>query len=131
MKYSKRDLKAVDIFALILFGLGLMFLVMGILSYTEVPKGISPEKEGSALGAKSKMDAVKDDIPKVKGGKVGKIPYAPVGAAIRLILFGIIFMCLGAALNIGLRRVLKNKGEDVLDPHDEVPAGVDTRPDKT
>ena len=37
-----------------------------------------------------------------------------------LIGLGIVFLCLGTALNLGLRQVIANKGEDIKDSIDEI-----------
>ncbi len=80
MKYTKKDLKAVDAFALFFILAGGLVLVSGILLSVS----------GSSPGGP---------------GKVG---------------LGAVFLCLGTALNLGLRQVIVNKGEDVKDSIDEI-----------
>lgn len=65
MKYTERDLRAIDLFALVLCGTGFLFPLAGLLR----------------------------GEPK-------------------LFLLGLVFLCLGTALNTALRRVLRNGGEE-------------------
>jgi hypothetical protein len=119
MRYGKRDLRAVDMFALILFGVGVVFVVMGVVRYSG-GGGVAYGKKGvPARKAMPDADRSGADAPVVKGGKGTPVTIDPVAGAIRLILLGVVFILLGGALNLGLRRVLKNKCEDVLEPHDE------------
>ena len=83
MKYSKRDLRAVDVLAMVLVGIGALCLLLAFFSWTQ--------------GWKSGEAGVKT---------VGNLF---VGYAIG----GLIFGCSGLALNLKLRELQKDGGQDV------------------
>lgn len=94
MKYNKRDLRAVDMFALVLLGTGIVFIAAGIFSYLTISDVIS----------------------------------YPTTGIIALILLGIVFLCLGQALNMKLHVVIKEKSQ--LEAQDDSASGKDETPKK-
>ena len=106
MKYSKRDLRAFDIFALMMFGIGALFIAIGGVRYFSHPTirvaAVSKEKaKGSEVVAASES-----------GDAEGTVE-APNWPAVRTGLLGFVFVALGVAMNVGLRRVTRNGREDV------------------
>ena len=95
-------------FALLLVGLGLLFLMTGVLTTVK----------GGDVAVKTIDKGATHALP----DKLGKTSYAS-GRIVGLntMMFGFVLLSLGTAMNLGLRRVLRNGGEDVLEPHD--PAG--------
>jgi hypothetical protein len=105
MKYSKRDLRAFDIFALLMFGIGALFFTMGGIRYFTQPNirvaVISKNKSmGSEVVVASKSGDTKGTV------ETRNWP------AVRTGLLGFVFVALGTAMNIGLRRVARNGDED-------------------
>lgn len=104
MKYSQRDLRAIDVFALILIGVGILFFAIGALRYIGSPK------INGAISYKDKAAKIENSQKAEEGSAVVEIVNWP---AIRTGLFGTVFILLGTTMNIGLRRVMRHGGTDV------------------
>ena len=109
MRYTSRDLRAIDLFALMLLGIGLLFLVMGSLVLIQGGRIVV-----SRAPLRSKPVVKLSAAPNAKPFKTGKIPGVRVKALPNYhpLLFGVVFVCLGTALGLGVRRVQANGGED-------------------
>lgn len=119
VQYRKRDLRAIDMFGLILTGIGLLFLLLGLLSLAKSGKvdRVSASKEAPPANIDAEESAPEAEGKGIAPGKAAAM--RTEGRSYGMLLIGLVFLCLGLALNLGLRRVLKNKGQEVLEPHDE------------
>jgi len=129
MRYTKSELRLFDVFSLMLVGVGILFIVIGILAAPGPGQTVSVEGPHPAKGkaaaesakkGKAAAEPVKkgvEPVPSKQGSKAARA--VRQGRRYSFILLGVVFVCLGAASNLGLRRVLRNKGEDVAEPHDE------------
>ena len=91
--YTKRDIRAADMLALILVGLGIVFAVLAVLALVESSGG---------------------DL--TKSGKV----IQRGGSSVGLWLGAVVFGALGTALNLKVRQLVRNKGRESVD-YDGVP----------
>ena len=109
MRYQRRELRAVNVFALSLVGIGLLLGTIGLIVWADTP-----------TADEHKVTVVKA-TPVAAGRWKGKAEirasssYAEARALANMI-GGLCFVCLGLTLNVGLRRVIRNGGEDVADP---------------
>ncbi len=109
MKYKRRDLRAIDVFALILIGIGGVFFALGALRYIANPKieaVVSYKQQGGKLENAGKFGT---DGKKLRPGEPVQTPNWP---AIRTGLFGTVFILPGTTMNVGLRRVMRNGDAD-------------------
>ncbi|OHB76862.1 MAG: hypothetical protein A2Z34_04315 [Planctomycetes bacterium RBG_16_59_8] len=109
MQYSKKDLKSVDALALILVGMGVVFLFVALPQFLSEGTKASPAPTRK-MTAWSDAGIADNDLPL----KASKKVYRPV-PGLAPALLGFVFVCLGVALNLGVRRVVRNKGKDVED----------------
>lgn len=112
MKYSRKDLRAVDMFSLVLTGAGVLFLVLGGIGYLTTER--APQTNNARIESKKEDEP---SNPRINEKVDGKSRHATPGLS--QIFLGVVFASLGIALNLGLRRVLKNNLEDVVEPHDD------------
>lgn len=103
MQYTKKDLKNVDAFALILIGIGILFIAIGLPQMLSDDQGKDYGASGKAIG--------KVDVDGARSGK--KADASRSGMA--LTVLGGVFVLLGIALNLGVRRVIHNNGKDIED----------------
>ena len=118
MRYAKKELRLFDVFSLVLAGLGILFVTFGVLASLGPRDVVSVEGRRPAGGKGRKST---EAVPSKEGSKAAYM--GTHGRRYSFILLGVVFICLGTASNLGLRRVLRNKGEDVLEPHDEAREG--------
>jgi len=108
MRYTAKELRLIDMFALVLAGLGLLFLIAGVAGLaTAGPRTV----------------VVPDHLP--GPGKRGNKAIKVSVSALRQLapfLMATTFLALGAALGVGVRRVIRNEGEDVVDFRDDATA---------
>lgn len=119
MRYTKKELRAVDMFALLLMGLGIVFVGFGVymLAGAEGPPRVLPRRfagDGSTVAGGRKVVRSAAALG-VHGAGAGW----DYGYQHAWILLGVVYASLGMALNLALRRVLRNDREDVIAPHDE------------
>jgi len=128
MRYTKQELRAVDMFALFLVGLGIVFAAFGcyMLAGPADPRPVLPRRF-----ARGRTTIVVDGRKVVKSAsalKAGKTGFVSrYGYQHAWILVGICYASLGLALNLALRRVVGNGCEDVIAAHDEA-LGTGARP---
>ncbi len=120
MRYTKKELRAVDMFALLLVGLGIVFGAFGcyMLAGPTDPRPVLPRRF-----AKGRTTIIVDGREVVKSTsilKAGKTGFVSRYAYQHVwVLLGICYASLGLALNLALRRVVRNNCEDVVAAHDE------------
>jgi|GEM_PF-7112489 hypothetical protein len=104
MKYSQRDLKAIDMFALLIIGIGILFFAIGGMRYMGNPK-IKASAIYNEKGLKVEMvgKPIRDE----------ELVETVNWPAIRTGLFGTVFLLLGTTMNLCLSRVMRNGGIDV------------------
>ena len=95
MEYSKRDIKTADALALILTGLGILLLVVGVLSIISSIGGESPVVDNAA---KAKAASYFWQMP-----------------GLRFSVLGLVFLSLGIALNLKLKRLMASGGKESPD----------------
>ncbi|MHC5053206.1 MAG: hypothetical protein ACYTKD_00645 [Planctomycetota bacterium] len=101
MRYTATELRLFDAFALILAGLGMLFLVVGVAGLA------TPRAETVVVSGR----------PHRPGSRVTTAVAVSAGASRTLAPFlkGTVFLALGLALGEGVRRVVRNGGDDVVD----------------
>jgi len=103
-KYSESEIRAFRAFVIVLFAIGVLTGMAGVLNLHRWPSG--------ATGAKA---AVGKELSS-KAGKVGK-KGSYVNVPLAYLLTGAAFLALSLAAGVGVRRVVKNGLKDVeLDP---------------
>ncbi len=120
MRYTKKELRAVDMFALLLVGLGIVFGAFGcyMVAGPRDPRPVLPRHF-----AKGRTTIVVDGRKVVRPASAAKV--YKTGFVSRYayqhawVLLGICYASLGLALNLALRRVVRNDCEDVVAAHDE------------
>jgi hypothetical protein len=101
MRYTPQVLRSIDLFALLLIGVGVLYLMVGIF---EVATATPPIRFISAPSQVQRKPSVM--AFKISTGAFRKwMPFIMSAA----------FLALGVALTLGVRRVVKNDGEDVID----------------
>ena len=125
MRYTKREVKLVDLFALVLVAIGMISLLVGFAApapsasgpvVKAKPGGYVVSAKGGKEATRAKTFAAKGEKPAVlrqsKGGDV-----ASAHTAARhihpVVWLGVCFLALGVALHLGVRRVVRNNLEDV------------------
>ena len=123
MRYTKRELRMIDMFALMWFGAGLFFIVMGVIGFVLEPKVVYTYHR---KGYKPKAITVSESAPLSKGKGVGAGDMEGFYTkelmnlkALSNTVLGVVFLALGIALNVAFKRVLRNKGCDLIDGADE------------
>ncbi|MBN2711343.1 MAG: hypothetical protein JXR97_02775 [Planctomycetes bacterium] len=106
MKYGENDLRAIDIFSLVLVGVGILLAAVGVMT-----PSMSQAKEKPGLVAQIDSETAVAPAEQGKAEAAKKEIAFPVTPT--TIMLGIVFICLGAALNMQLRKVVANKGEDL------------------
>ena len=98
MRYTTRELRLFDLFALLLAGLGILFLMIGAVHLATAGPGIVifSNRPGKG-GAKA-----------VKGVAGASRAWAPF-------FMGTALLALGVALGAGVRKVARNGGDDPAD----------------
>ena len=120
MRYTKKELRAVDMFALLLVGLGIVFVAFGcyMLAGARDPRPVLPRHF-----AQGRTTIVVDGRKLAKSVAVSKVYktgfVSRYGYQHAWVLLGICYTSLGLALNLALRRVVRNDCEDVVAAHDE------------
>ncbi len=117
MRYSRRELKAFNFFALFMFGVGGLFFALGAAELAVQPKVqyvisqsrrqadlIREAASTNAPAARRKYANHDDDRVTVEGTNFRGVSNALIGA---------VFMALSFALNRVLLRVMRHDGEDV------------------
>lgn len=117
MKYSSRELKLFNLFALFLFSLGGVFFTVGVAQFVMRPKHeYVVSKSLRNAGAKatpaetkssvtySPKNVFADDIMTLEGTNFNAVSNGLIGA---------VFMALSFALNRILLRVMRHDGKDV------------------
>jgi hypothetical protein len=99
MTYTAQELRLADAFALLLAGLGIVFLLAGAAGFAVASPARHVSSGYSPKSGKRSAKAVK-----VSPGALRA--WAPF-------LMGTTFLALGVALGAGVRRVARNGGEDV------------------
>ncbi len=125
MRYTKKELRAVDMFALLLVGLGIVFAAFGcyMLAGPTGPRPVLPRR--FARGRTTVVLDGRTVVRPTSAVKVGKTGFVSrYGYQHAWILLGICYASLGLALNLALRRVVRNDCEDVAAPHDEAQKGA-------
>ena len=124
MRYTKKELRAVDMFALLLVGLGIVFAAFGcyMLAGAIAPRPVLPRRFAGGRAAIIVDGKLAKPAPALKACKAGFV--SRYGYQHAWVLLGICYASLGAALNLALRRVVRNNCEDVLAPHDEAREGA-------
>ncbi len=93
MRYTPRDLRAADIFAMVLIGFGLVLFVVGAIAFST-----RPDDTSASVVSKSPEGKI---IPKAK-------PSLPPGAAFAV--SGFTLGCLGAGLSFKVRQLIRTGG---------------------
>jgi hypothetical protein len=117
MKYSKRELKSFNLFALFMFGVGGLVFTLGVIElamkptveyvisesrrHVETRHEMAPTNPPATIRKYSKPES---DRITVEGTNFGALSNALIGA---------VFMALSFALNRVLLRVLRHNGDDV------------------
>ena len=120
MRYTKQELRGVDMFALLLVGLGIVFAAFGcyMLAGPTDPRPVLPRRF-----AKGRTTIIVDGRKVVRSASALKVCKTGVvsryGYRHAWVLLGICYASLGLALNLALRRVVRNNCEDVIAAHDE------------
>ncbi len=124
MKYTKRELKAFNVFALFLFGLGGLFLAFGLMAYAAQPVTRFSVAEAGRVSAtvEQERDAGASGLPgDVEDGPLARrqsfgpqtrVVEAPNLQAISKALIGLVFILMSIGLNAMLLRVMRRGGED-------------------
>lgn len=99
MRYTRRDLRAADMLALLLVGIGVAMLVIGVIQFA------TADSTSSSSAKETAAQVVKSDIA-VKSKDKGFIatPGLRVGVA------GFVLGCLGAALSFKVRQLIRTGG---------------------
>ena len=92
MKYSERDLRATDILALVLVGIGILLLIVR-----------GPDFVATLGDATSESD---------KAGEKAWLAHFTHTPGLRPTVIGLVFLCLGVALNLELESLLASGGEE-------------------
>jgi hypothetical protein len=126
MRYTRREVRMIDTFALILAGVGGLFVILGFAAPTpmRVKRGPSVKGERRVVLSESPKYPKGGRPARTTSGRVvrpgkGKGKPGMLGAVHPLLLIGCCFIALGTALHLGVKRVLRNRLEDVVGPHDE------------
>ena len=122
MKYHPSDLKAFDVFALILFITGVAFLAAGVVAFVVQPK-VQYTIDGKPLHDELTAREVTDDVPVVAitpDGHPRVVKRVNCGA-LRNLALGFILVVLSLAFNTALRQVIRNRGADVGESADSPP----------
>jgi len=98
MKYTPRDLRAADMLALILVGIGVAMLAIGVIQFATTGSAEVATKNSVTQASKS------DVAPKSKGAGFVAVPGVRVGVA------GSVLGCLGAALCFKVRQLARTGG---------------------
>lgn len=99
MRYTPRDLRAADMLALILVGIGVAMLAIGVIQFeTADSTSLSSARESAAQTAKT------DIAPKSNAKGFAATPGVRVGVA------GFVLGCLGAALCFKVRQLTRTGG---------------------
>ncbi|MHC4248720.1 MAG: hypothetical protein ACYS9X_06280 [Planctomycetota bacterium] len=101
MRYTSTELRLFDAFALILAGLGMLLLVVGVAGLATA-RAQTVVVSGRPLGPRNR-------------GAVAFAVSAGASRALAPFLKGTVFLALGLALGEGVRRVVRNGGDDVAD----------------
>ena len=117
MKYSSRELKLFNLFALFLFGLGGVFFTVGITQLAMKPKNeyivskrlmSADSKEKTAVTNEptihQKNKPIADDVITMEGVNLIAVSNGLIGA---------VFMVLSFLLNSVLLRVMRHQGKDI------------------
>ncbi len=118
MKYSKRELKSFNIFALFMFGLGGVFFTWGAIELAVQPR-VEYVISESRREADSVSQTVSTNTPAVNPRKYAQRKDDRITVegtnflALSNTLLGAVFMALSFALNRVLLRVLRHNGEDL------------------
>jgi hypothetical protein len=105
MRYSPRDLRAADMLALILVGVGVAMLALGALQFPSAAP--APVKSSVASDAKDAAPASKMSI---------KSPHRLAAPGVRLGVAGFVLSCLGTALCFKVRQLIVSGGNE---PHED------------
>ncbi len=120
MKYSSRELKLFNLFALFLFGLGGVFFTVGITQLALQPKNeyivskslmnADPKGKGAVTNAPAvhQKNTNADDLITMEGMNLSAVSNGLIGA---------VFMVLSFLLNSVLLRVMRQDGKDFKAKH--------------
>lgn len=115
MKYDEKDLRAIDIFSLVLVGVGILLAALGAMTPELAP---AKKADGKIVAIEKNVALTETEAESAVVAKPKMEMVSPVSPS--AIILGVVFLCLGAALNMQLRKVIANKGEDL--PTAYVPA---------
>ncbi len=99
MRYTKRDLRAADILAAILVGLGGLLLVVGIVRLAKT-------------GEKREVATTAAEPPPRTPAKAAK---GSLGPGYPEVILGAVFLTLGGALSLKVRALVRNRGRESSD----------------
>ena len=99
MQYTPRDLRAADVFALVLVGFGLTLLAFGVIAYVSRPNFATPRAVNNAADAEL-LSKARTEPP--NGLKLGGC--------------GLTLMCLGVALSFKVRQLTRTGGVEPGEP---------------
>ena len=108
MSYSKRDLRAADMLALIFVGLGLAAAAFGVIV---LASSASDSSTREAVVIRS--DDAKSGVPVVHPGE--KRPAQTRGPYVAPLVVGGVFLSLGTALNLMVRQLKRTGGNESAD----------------
>ena len=108
MGYSKRDLRAADMLALIFVGLGIAIVAYGVVGWVG---GAKPQegKDGEKIVAPDQAGAPAGADEKKKGSEGADPP------DLLPFIFGAVFLALGGALHFKVRQLQRNGGVEPSD----------------
>ncbi|MCC5787966.1 MAG: hypothetical protein JJU33_14835 [Phycisphaerales bacterium] len=106
MGYSKRDLRAADMLALVFVGLGIAIVAYGVVGWVGGVGGAKPQdgKDGEKIVAPDQAAAPAGADEKKKASEGSDPPdLVPL-------IFGAVFLALGGALHFKVRQLQRNGG---------------------
>jgi len=133
MKYSRRELKTFNVFALLLLGLGGFFFILGVIEFVFQPtQSYTVARPYSQVDSRRQLTEESAVLPSEKAGTVSEEDSADIQSrtarsrpvqetvmeeglnfkAVSNVLLGTVFLVLSFGLNFMLLRVIRRNGRD-------------------